>query len=401
MSLLRASVAVLVLSVTVIAAPLPSSSNLRATGDAGVVDLDIATDATKAATVINKENVQVVKSMERSYEEYGCLSSWGSFPRINSDDPQQGLKGMSMSTRTSTSTSTTRDHTKKLGMVCMCGMLHDSALLMIEEFMFENVSTSSLSSSFASKAPISLSSAIAAANSIKDGTDNTILTRPSSEQQKILQSSSASSSLSSPSFATIVQSLDLEKKCINGKAGEFECDNVDLIAHLPLNVFKVSNTNQRPGGANDIWGWTHSSSGREFVLLGANEGSFFIEVTDFANIIISGYLPSSNGGSSAWRDLKVIGDFVYIGSELADHGMQIFDLTRLLDGDCVSEFYCKELTSDVVYFGTDDIPIGNTHVSLFDIIRSDKCCSVAVSYSIIFSLYFLIIIFRSSVFFKI
>jgi len=368
MSLLRAAAAaLLLLSGTVSGLPIVVDAeplltpNLRTSGDVVVIDIDIdididiATDeiaiATATATVINEENAQLVESMENLYEEYGCLSSWGDFPSINinsESDPQ--AQGRSEST-------TTRDPTKKLGMACMCGMLHDSASLMIEEFMFDDVisSSSSLSSSWLSASPISLSSAIAAANS----TENSILTRPTSDQQQTVQSSSLQSP--QPSFANIVQSLDLEKTCIDGKAGEFECNNVDLIAHLPLNFFVDTNTDQSPTNANDVWGWTHESSGREFVLWCTTQGAFFVEVTDFGHIKISGYLPSSNGGSSPWRDLKVIGDYAYVGAEMKEQGMQVFDLTRLLNAECVSEFYCKEFTADTVYFGTEDVPVKNTH----------------------------------------
>lgn len=37
--------------------------------------------------------------------------------------------------------------------------------------------------------------------------------------------------------------------------------------------------------------------------------------------------------ASIWRDIKVIGHHAYIGSEAPDHGLQIFDLTKLLKVD--------------------------------------------------------------------
>jgi hypothetical protein len=33
--------------------------------------------------------------------------------------------------------------------------------------------------------------------------------------------------------------------------------------------------------------------------------------------------------SSVWRDMKVIGDYAYIGSEAPGHGLQIFDLKKV------------------------------------------------------------------------
>jgi choice-of-anchor B domain-containing protein len=37
--------------------------------------------------------------------------------------------------------------------------------------------------------------------------------------------------------------------------------------------------------------------------------------------------------ASSWRDIKVIGNYAYIGSEAPDHGLQIFDLTKLRSAD--------------------------------------------------------------------
>lgn len=37
--------------------------------------------------------------------------------------------------------------------------------------------------------------------------------------------------------------------------------------------------------------------------------------------------------ATIWRDIKVIGNYAYIGSEAPDHGLQVFDLTKLLDAD--------------------------------------------------------------------
>lgn len=82
---------------------------------------------------------------------------------------------------------------------------------------------------------------------------------------------------------------------------------------------------------NDIWGWT-SSSGREFALLGQTDGTAFVEVNSDGSLTYVGRLPTQTVAST-WRDIKVIGDHAYIGSEAPDHGLQIFDLNKLEKAD--------------------------------------------------------------------
>lgn len=112
-------------------------------------------------------------------------------------------------------------------------------------------------------------------------------------------------------------------KCVNGKAGEYQCNNVDLLDHL---TYQQQGSKQREG--NDIWGWT-SPDGREFAIVGHSDGTGFVEVLAGGELKWIGRLPTQTG-SSIWRDMKVIGHHVYIGSEASNHGVQIFDLNKLL-----------------------------------------------------------------------
>ncbi len=119
---------------------------------------------------------------------------------------------------------------------------------------------------------------------------------------------------------------DLESNfvpCENGLAGVYPCDGYDLLGRISLNTLNAS-------AANDIWGWTDIASNREFALIGLNNGTAFIEITDTEDLKYLGKLPTATS-SSAWRDIKVYQDYAYIGSEAAGHGMQVFDLTKLLN----------------------------------------------------------------------
>merc|ERR1711907_28626 len=71
-----------------------------------------------------------------------------------------------------------------------------------------------------------------------------------------------------------------------------------------------------------------------------------------------GFLKSQTDDDSdwgKWRDIKVAGNFACMGSELENHGMQIFDMKRLLNVQCDnngnSAKYCKQFSPDAVYTG--------------------------------------------------
>ncbi|RDW67281.1 uncharacterized protein DSM5745_09147 [Aspergillus mulundensis] len=112
------------------------------------------------------------------------------------------------------------------------------------------------------------------------------------------------------------------KKCTNGTAGEYSCGNVDLLSFLSHQALGSST---REG--NDVWGWT-SAEGREFGIVGQTDGVAFVEILEDGSLAYIGRLGSQTDPST-WRDIKVIGDHAYIGSEAVGHGLQIFDLNKL------------------------------------------------------------------------
>lgn len=111
--------------------------------------------------------------------------------------------------------------------------------------------------------------------------------------------------------------------CENGMAGIFPCNGYDLMANIPLSTFSAEE-------ANDIWGWTDTSTGKEYALMGVDDGTVFIDISETENLLYLGKLPTATV-ASPWRDIKVYGDVAYIVSEARDHGVQVFDLTQLRD----------------------------------------------------------------------
>ena len=109
--------------------------------------------------------------------------------------------------------------------------------------------------------------------------------------------------------------------CENGLAGIYPCNDYDLMANIPLATFFSS-------AGNDCWGWTDTTTGKEYALMATNNKTAFIDITTPNNPIYLGNLPTATV-SSSWRDVKVYKDHAFIVSEATSHGMQVFDLTRL------------------------------------------------------------------------
>jgi choice-of-anchor B domain-containing protein len=117
-----------------------------------------------------------------------------------------------------------------------------------------------------------------------------------------------------------------------GEASAFGCESVDLVSFLPVSDMGAD----RGVRTNDVWGWTDPETGHEIVLVGMTNQMAFVDITDASHPAYLGRLPMPEGArGSSWRDMKVYQNHVFVVSDGAgDHGMQVFDLTRLrgLDG---------------------------------------------------------------------
>ena len=110
--------------------------------------------------------------------------------------------------------------------------------------------------------------------------------------------------------------------CENGFADVYPCNDYDLMAHIPLSTFGATQ-------GNDCWGWTDPTTEKEYALMGTNANVSIVDISNTANPIYLGYIPSATG-ISHWRDVKIYKNHAFIVSDNAgSHGMQIFDLTRL------------------------------------------------------------------------
>jgi choice-of-anchor B domain-containing protein len=119
-----------------------------------------------------------------------------------------------------------------------------------------------------------------------------------------------------------------ERRCEAGVAGSlFACGDVDLLSFVPVTEMGGG----RGVRVNDVWGWTDPETGREYALVGRLDGASFVDITDPTAPAYLGNLPMTEGSNAAvWRDIKVYADHAFIVADGAgQHGMQVFDLTRL------------------------------------------------------------------------
>jgi len=115
--------------------------------------------------------------------------------------------------------------------------------------------------------------------------------------------------------------------CEDGMAGIYGCDSVDLVSFLPISDIG----GERGVRLNDMWGWADEETGKNYAIVGRNEGTSFVDVTDPLNPIYVGNLPMTEGSRpNVWRDMKVYKNHVFVVADNAgEHGMQVLDLAKL------------------------------------------------------------------------
>ncbi len=112
-----------------------------------------------------------------------------------------------------------------------------------------------------------------------------------------------------------------QDECVGGFANGYPCYDYDLMSHLTNSFMGASE-------GNDSWGWTDPDTGKEYAIMGLDNGTAFVDISNPVNPVYLGKLPTATS-TSGWRDIKTYNNYAFIVSEALDHGMQIFDLTKL------------------------------------------------------------------------
>ncbi|KAF2260017.1 hypothetical protein CC78DRAFT_502275 [Lojkania enalia] len=147
-------------------------------------------------------------------------------------------------------------------------------------------------------------------------------------------------------------------KCDKGKAvavkGDadqtYKCKNIDMYD------FKTHEELGSDGGeGSGSWGWTYR--GREFIAIGQTDGAAFAEVTKQGKLVYLGRLPCQSV-PVIWREIKTMGDYLIVGSEAVNHGVQIFDMKKLLTVNPKRPVVFST-TSDITLW--NELPVGRSH----------------------------------------
>ncbi len=134
-------------------------------------------------------------------------------------------------------------------------------------------------------------------------------------------------------FTFIAFYLNAQIPCVNGfidlngngtqQNNEYPCEGLTLQSYISAAAMGAAE-------GQDSWGWTDmDGNGDEYAVVGLDNGTAFVNITNPTSPKYLGRL-NSHTGSSLWRDVKVYKNHAYIVSDgNGNHGMQIFDLTRL------------------------------------------------------------------------
>jgi choice-of-anchor B domain-containing protein len=156
--------------------------------------------------------------------------------------------------------------------------------------------------------------------------NNALVTDAYYAEELILYDNISSNRQSFQSISTKGPVLSINNKieCVAGKAGAYDCKDIDLMSFMDKTEIGGGNTTT----LNDIWGWTDSVFGKEYALVGMSNGTSFVDISDPEDPIYIGRL-ATHTSNDTWRDIKVYNDYAFIVSEAGGHGMQVFDLTQL------------------------------------------------------------------------
>lgn len=148
--------------------------------------------------------------------------------------------------------------------------------------------------------------------------------------------------------------------CNNNLAGDYPCNNMDLLAHVPLNQFSTT-----PSKANDIWGHYDLNDNNEYAIIGLNNGIGIVDITTPSSPRIVTTIASAD---TSWRDIKVYQYFdisinkwqsyAYITADNATVGLLILDLNQLPATVTIAATDKTNLSAHNVYLSNVDYSTG-------------------------------------------
>ena len=116
-----------------------------------------------------------------------------------------------------------------------------------------------------------------------------------------------------------------------GGSGPLPAQNMEFLGGLSVAELGSTGANVL---VNDCWGWTDPLDGKEYVIVGLFNRASFVDISNPKDPKLLGFVRSTGNSVAFWRDMKVFNNHVFIVADTDEqHGMQVFDLTRLRNAD--------------------------------------------------------------------
>ncbi len=119
--------------------------------------------------------------------------------------------------------------------------------------------------------------------------------------------------------------------CLSGSVNGLECDQVDLLGHVPFNAVSAN-----PDRGADVWGFVDLNTNREYAIMGYSTGTAVFDISDPTSPREVGFI---DGQDTVWRDIKVhqrynassdrFEAFAYVTTDGAGDGLFVIDMTEL------------------------------------------------------------------------
>lgn len=120
-------------------------------------------------------------------------------------------------------------------------------------------------------------------------------------------------------FLSIISSLLSSAQIV------YPSQNITLTALINPNTTNTGPDNRRYSGC---WGWKQTSLNKEYAIVGASNGTYFIDVTIPATPSVCAFVPGKSG--CTWREIKSYQNYCYVASDDATpNTFQIIDMSTL------------------------------------------------------------------------
>lgn len=113
----------------------------------------------------------------------------------------------------------------------------------------------------------------------------------------------------------------------NYKAQTYPSLNISLLAHLNP---EKDNTNPDGRKYSGCWGWAQTSKNKEYAIVGTSSQTYFIDVTNPTNPVISDSVKGRRTGG-VYREIKTYQNYCYMVSDDSPSSFQIVDMKYLPD----------------------------------------------------------------------